>query len=370
MIVRDAERSLGPALASARPFVDEIIVVDTGSLDGTRDVAAEHRRARLSSSPGAMIFRPPAIIRSNKRRATGSSGWTPTMCCPQSSGEELRRLIADMSRARTPPSGSRSRKRPQSPRPRSRVMGHAHSSSFPRHPRIRFRYRIHEQVAPAIRAGLANPPHQGGRVACPRRSLARRASRPGPSATCGWPIWTSESDPTIRSSGSAWERPTSSCRTACPAQFTFCGGASPAFGRLDDAAQRLPLSGPGPGHERRPAAGRASVSPGARIFSRTTPSLLMRLGHLCRPSRRWPEAAAYYQTFLERGRVRSRHPCPRRAGAGGPEAGRALFAHGPAPAGGAPVARCLKEHPQATAVQQALQRFVSRSRSIIVGPRT
>ena len=41
MIVRDAERSLAPALASARPFVDEIVVVDTGSRDGTRDVARE-----------------------------------------------------------------------------------------------------------------------------------------------------------------------------------------------------------------------------------------------------------------------------------------------------------------------------------------
>ena len=36
-------------------------------------------------------------------------------------------------------------------RGRSRVMGHAHIKLFPRHPQIRFRYRIHEQNSPAIR---------------------------------------------------------------------------------------------------------------------------------------------------------------------------------------------------------------------------
>src|SRR5262249_33909437 len=33
-----------------------------------------------------------------------------------------------------------------------RVMGHAHLKLFPRDPRIRFKYRVHEQVAPALRA--------------------------------------------------------------------------------------------------------------------------------------------------------------------------------------------------------------------------
>src|SRR5437868_5426887 len=41
MIVLDAEASLPRVLASARPFVDEIVVVDTGSTDATRQVAAQ-----------------------------------------------------------------------------------------------------------------------------------------------------------------------------------------------------------------------------------------------------------------------------------------------------------------------------------------
>ncbi len=42
MIVRDEERFLGPALASARGCADEMIVVDTGSRDRTRAIALEH----------------------------------------------------------------------------------------------------------------------------------------------------------------------------------------------------------------------------------------------------------------------------------------------------------------------------------------
>jgi tetratricopeptide (TPR) repeat protein len=47
VIARDEEANIAACLDSARPFVDEVVVVDTGSLDRTREVAREHG-ARVS----------------------------------------------------------------------------------------------------------------------------------------------------------------------------------------------------------------------------------------------------------------------------------------------------------------------------------
>src|SRR4051794_3580703 len=48
MIVRDEARCLERCLVSARAWVDEIVVLDTGSLDATVDIARS-RGARVSS---------------------------------------------------------------------------------------------------------------------------------------------------------------------------------------------------------------------------------------------------------------------------------------------------------------------------------
>ena len=42
VIARDEEQFIGDCVASARPYVDEVVVVDTGSTDRTREVARHH----------------------------------------------------------------------------------------------------------------------------------------------------------------------------------------------------------------------------------------------------------------------------------------------------------------------------------------
>src|SRR5688572_18495395 len=42
MIVRNEERLIGQCLASVKGFVDEMVIVDTGSEDATADIAHQH----------------------------------------------------------------------------------------------------------------------------------------------------------------------------------------------------------------------------------------------------------------------------------------------------------------------------------------
>src|SRR5687767_4841401 len=92
MIARDAERTLPRALKSARPFMDEIVVVDTGSLDSTRRVAEEFG-ARVFDFPWCDSFS--AARNHSLEQATGD--WVFWMdaddLLPQASGFELRRLV-------------------------------------------------------------------------------------------------------------------------------------------------------------------------------------------------------------------------------------------------------------------------------------
>ena len=91
MIVRDEEAVLGRCLESVAPAVDEIIVVDTGSMDGTKAVAAAYTdrifdfawaiRTRSMTFRGWTIFPPPGTTPSPWHGWTTVSGWTQTMCC-------------------------------------------------------------------------------------------------------------------------------------------------------------------------------------------------------------------------------------------------------------------------------------------------
>jgi glycosyltransferase involved in cell wall biosynthesis/SAM-dependent methyltransferase len=148
MIVRDSARTLGACLRSIRPWVSEMIVVDTGSLDGTPE---------LARTLGARVFHFP---------------W----CCDFAAArnESLRHAIGrwvfwmDADDTIDSISGRRLRELAQKPAP-STLLGYVmqvhcpgggktrdvtvvdHVKLFRNRADLRFQGRIHEQILPAIR---------------------------------------------------------------------------------------------------------------------------------------------------------------------------------------------------------------------------
>ena len=86
MIVKDEEANLPDCLGSVCELVDEIIVVDTGSTDSTREIATRRERAS-STFPGSTTSPQPAMNRSATQQESGSSGWTPTIASIKRSGK-------------------------------------------------------------------------------------------------------------------------------------------------------------------------------------------------------------------------------------------------------------------------------------------
>ncbi len=153
MIVRDAAENLERAIGSARPSVDDVVVVDTGSVDET---------ARIAEAIGARVFCFPwcddfsAARNESLRHATGE--WIFWLDADEwldaTAGRKLRELAES-----TPDDG-----------PMAFVM-QQHSAAvgadgvpepavihqvrmFRNRPELRFEGRVHEQIVPAVvRAG-------------------------------------------------------------------------------------------------------------------------------------------------------------------------------------------------------------------------
>ena len=162
LIVRDEAARLAGCLASVAPFVDEVVVADTGSTDDTvavaeaigarvvhvewRDDFAAARNAALAACTGDWVLSVDA-----DERAVGEPEWLPLML--ETLGDDVVALSVQIEEA-----GG------QNPR------GHlAHrSSKLFRRERCRWRSRVHEQIV------LASGPDEGSRPApmeLPREAL-------------------------------------------------------------------------------------------------------------------------------------------------------------------------------------------------------
>jgi tetratricopeptide (TPR) repeat protein len=148
MIVRDSARTLPACLASISPWVDEIIVVDTGSMDDTRDIARQYG-ARVFDFAWCDDFS--AARNESLRHATGE--WLFWMDSDDTitaeNGRKLRAL-ADVEIAENPTAFVMQVHCPGPPGSTDCTVVD-HVKMFRNDNRLRFEGRIHEQILPAIR---------------------------------------------------------------------------------------------------------------------------------------------------------------------------------------------------------------------------
>jgi tetratricopeptide (TPR) repeat protein len=144
MIVRDEERTLARCLESVSPFVDEMVIVDTGSKDGTVSIA-ESFGARVIHEEWQDDF----SAARNRSLEEARGGWILCLDADEiispEAGEDLRRIASnkdvvcasfDMRCAEADDQETLS----------SMIR------AFQRRDDIRYRYRLHEQVLPDIKA--------------------------------------------------------------------------------------------------------------------------------------------------------------------------------------------------------------------------
>ena len=176
MIVRDSAETLRPCLESIRPWVDEMVIVDTGSTDETPQIV-EELGGRLFHFPWCDDFS--AARNESLRHARGD--WLFWMdsddTIPADCGRQLRALIGSdidpavlgyVIQVHCPglgEDGDRS----------TEVTAVDHVKLIRNRPDLRFEGRIHEQILPAIRRA-------GGTVAWTELYVVHSGSDPGPEA--------------------------------------------------------------------------------------------------------------------------------------------------------------------------------------------
>ena len=141
VIARNEEQFIAKCLDSARPFVDEIVVVDTGSTDSTREIARAHG-ARVEAFTWCDDF---AAAR-NFAIEAATADWILMLDADEeldpASGPQLRRLATELPAGIIAYAISIENRRLSD----EESIFHAVNRFFPRSPDIRYRGAIHEDV--------------------------------------------------------------------------------------------------------------------------------------------------------------------------------------------------------------------------------
>lgn len=151
LIVRNEEDNLGHCLARVAGLCHEIVVLDTGSTDRTREVAATYG-AKVHSfvwNDNFSAARNEAI-----RHATGD--YIFWLDADDHVDEVNRRRLANLfSRLPHEPTAFMMSCVCEGHVPGQNMLVMDHCRLFPRHPKVRWEYRIHEQIVPSIQlAGI------------------------------------------------------------------------------------------------------------------------------------------------------------------------------------------------------------------------
>ncbi|MCA9090879.1 MAG: glycosyltransferase [Planctomycetaceae bacterium] len=147
LIVRDNEHTIRPCLESLRPWVDEIVVVDTGSLDRTPQIC-EELGARVLHSPWQDSFSQARNVSLSLARGEWIFWMDSDDTLPEHCGKKLRELVDGphgdnllgyIAQVHCPG---------ESP---DDVTVVDHVKLIRNLPDLRFEFHIHEQILPAIR---------------------------------------------------------------------------------------------------------------------------------------------------------------------------------------------------------------------------
>ncbi|HTU92120.1 MAG TPA: glycosyltransferase [Gemmataceae bacterium] len=145
IIVKNEAATLAHCLASVRDVVDEIVVVDTGSSDNTKEIDGQHG-ARVFDLPWPVSFA--AARNESIRHATGQ--WLLWLDADEyfddANRGKLRQLISGLSDENT---AYVMQQRSAAANGSATLVGQVRL--FRNHPAIRWDYRVHEQILPSLK---------------------------------------------------------------------------------------------------------------------------------------------------------------------------------------------------------------------------